>query len=126
MEYNVVTLYNKLNAFFVNVYQIDRSVFKIKVQIGHHSYSYDYVDNMYDLARTCFCFLINGYELLSNHLGFEFAHSIHTGIFSDFQEKIEEKKIEGTPLRRSPFRSAYQEDDVHDPDDEPPEIKDKS
>ena len=114
MEYNVVTLYNKLNAFFVNVYQIDRSVFKIKVQIGHHSYSYDYVDNMYDLARTCFCFLINGYELLSNHLGFEFAHSIHTGIFSDFQEKIEEKKFE---------RTAHQEDDDNEPDehaDEPP------
>ena len=126
MEYNVVTLYNRLNAFFVNVYQIKKSEFKVKVQIGHHSYSYDYVDNLYNLARSCFFFLINGYELLSNHLGFEFAASIHSGDFSEYEEyKPQEKKIEGTPLRRSSFRTAHQADDVQEPN-EPPEIKDKS
>ena len=117
MEYNVVTLYNRLNAFSVKVYQVEKSKFKIKTQIGHHSYSYDYVYNMYDLARTCFCFLINGYELLSNHLGFEFAASIHSADFSEYEEyKPQEKKVEGTPLiRRSSFRTAYQEEHYEPP-----------
>ena len=116
MDYKVVTLYNRLNSFVVNVYQIDRSAFKIKTQIGHHSYSYDYVYNMYDLARTCFCYLINNYELLSNHLGFEFAYAIHSGNFSEYEEhkpqekKIEEKKIEIT---------AHQADE---PDEPPPPL----
>ena len=128
MEYKVVTLYNRLNAFSVNVFQIDRSAFKIKTQIGHHSYSYDYVNNMYDLARSCFFFLINGYELLNNHLQYEFAYAIHSGDFSEYEEyKPQEKKIEGTPLRRSPFRTADEPDEhVDEPVDEPPEIKDKS
>ena len=121
MEYKVVTLYNRLNAFSVNVFQIDRSAFKIKTQIGHHSYSYDYVNNMYDLARSCFFFLINGYELLNNHLQYEFAYAIHSGDFSEYEEhkpqekKIEEKKIEIT---------ARQEDDenVDEPDEPPPPL----
>jgi len=108
MEYNVVTLYNRLNAFFVNVYQIKKNEFKIKTQIGHHSYSYDYV-NMYDLARSCFYFLINGYELLSNHLGFEFAASIHSGDFSEYEEYKPQEKIED-------------DEHVDEPDEPPPEI----
>jgi len=125
MEYKVVTLYNRLNAFSVNVYQINKNDFKIKTQIGHHSYSYDYVNNMYDLARACFCYLINGYELLNNHLQYEFAYAIHSGDFSEYeehkpQEKIEEKKIEGGPLiRRSSFRTAHQADE---PDEPPPPL----
>ena len=128
MDYKVVTLYNRLNAFSVNVYQISKNDFKIKTQIGHNSYTYDYVNNMYDLARTCFCYLINGYELLNNHLQYEFAYAIHSGDFSEYEEyKPQEKKIEGTPLRRSPFRTADEPDEhVDEPVDEPPEIKDKS
>ncbi len=125
MEYNVVTLYNRYNGFSVKVFQIKKSEFKIKTQIGHNSYSYDYVDNMYDLSRLCFCYLINGYELLSNHLQYEFAYAIHSGIFSEYEEhkpqekKIEEKKFEGIPLRRcSSFITAYQENDEHEPDEE--------
>jgi hypothetical protein len=121
MEYKVVTLYNRLNAFSVNVYQIKKSEFKVKVQIGHHSYSYDYVDNLYNLARSCFFFLINGYELLSNHLGFEFAASIHSGDFSEYEEyKPQEKKIEGKKIEIT----ARQEDDenVDEPDEPPPPL----
>ena len=94
MEYNVVTLYNRLNSFSVKVFQ-DRTSFKIKTQIGHHSYSYDYVNNMYDLARTCFCYLLNGYELLHNLLGPNFAYSIHNADFSEYEPQ--EEKVEGTP-----------------------------
>jgi hypothetical protein len=81
---------------------------------------------MYDLARTCFCYLINSYDLLQNNLGFEFAHAIHSSDFSEYEEhKPQEKKFEGSPLiRRSSFRTTYQEDEPVDEhvDEPPPEI----
>jgi len=87
----MVTLYNRLNHF------------KIKPQIGHHSYSYDYVNNKYDL--------------LNNLLDYVFCcTSIHSGNFSEYEEYKPQEKIESTPLiRRSPFRTAYQEEHYEPP-----------
>jgi hypothetical protein len=48
---------------------------------------------MYELARTCFCYLINGYSLVTNNLGYEFAYSIHSGIFTELEEPIGEPPL---------------------------------
>ena len=89
MNYMVVTLFNQKSNQNVFVYQKSRTEYKIKSQIGHNSYSIDYVWGLYELARTCFCYLINGYSLVNNNLGYSFANAIHSGDFSDLIEPEE-------------------------------------
>ena len=102
----VVTLYNPTNNYNIFVYQKSRSEFKVKSQIGHNSYSIDYVWGLPDLARSVFCFLINGFSLVTNNLGFEFAYSIHSGDFTELEEPIVEPPL---LTRCSQFRTAYEE-----------------
>ena len=101
MNYMVVTLFNPTNNFNIFVYQQSRTEFKIKSQIGHNSYNIDYCWGVYELARTCFCYMINGYQLVTNNLNYEFAYSIHAGDFSGLIEPIEEP-----PTRCSSSRAA--------------------
>ena len=93
MNYMVVTLFNPTNNYNIFVYQKSRTEFKIKSQIGHNSYSIDYIWGLYELARTCFCYLINGYSLVTNNLGYSFAYAIHSGDFTELIE-TEEKTFE--------------------------------
>ena len=76
--------------------------------IGHNSYNIDYCWGLYELARICFCYVINGHQLINNQLGFSFAYAIHTGEFSEFVEESNEEP----PLiqaRCSPTRTAYED-----------------
>ena len=106
IDYKVVSLHNKTNQFSIVIYQRTRTEFKIRTQVGFNSYSDDYVWGLYELARSVFCFLINGYELQTNHLGFEFAYSVHSGIFTE----LEIEQIGEPPLltRCDRFRTAYE------------------
>ncbi len=106
LDYKVVSLYNKTNQFNIEIYQRTRTEFKIRTQVGFNSYSDDYVFGMYELARTCFCYLINGYSLVTNNLGYEFAYAVHAGDFSNLKEPIEEPS---QLTRCSQFRTAYEE-----------------
>ena len=115
LDYKVVSLHNKSNQFSIEIYQRTRSEFKIKTQVGFRSFSDDYVFGMYELARTCFCFLINGYELVTNNLGYEFAYAVHAGDFSNLKEPIGEPPI---LTRCSQFRTSYEEP-VEEPAEEP-------
>ena len=121
IDYLVVSLYNTTNNYNIFVYQKSRTEFKIKSQIGHNSYSIDYIWGVPDLARTCFCFLINGFSLVTNNLGFEFGHAIHSGDFSG----LEEEQIGEPPLltRCSQFRASYEEP-VEEPVEEEPAVED--
>ena len=104
MNNMVCTMYNPNNNYSVFVYQKSRTEFRIKIQIGHNSYYIQYVWGLYESARTCFCYLINGYQLINNQLGHKFAFAVHAGEFSEFIEP------DGEPLlqaRCSPFRTAY-------------------
>ena len=106
LDYKVISLYNKSNQFSIEIYQRTKTEFKIRTQVGFNSYSDDYVFGMYELARTCFCYLINGYSLVTNNLGYEFAYAIHSGIFSGLEEPIGEPPI---LTRASNFRTGYEE-----------------
>ena len=119
IDYLVINMINPSNQFNIMVYQRTKTEFKIRTQIGFNSYSNDYVFGMYELARTCFCYLINGYSLVTNNLGFEFAYSIHSGDFS----KLENEPIGEPPLltRCSKFRTAYEEPTAEEPAEEPVE-----
>ena len=120
MNYMVVTLFNPTNNYNIFVYQKSRSEFKVKSQIGHNSYSIDYVWGVPDLARSVFCFLINGFSLVTNNLGFEFGHAVHAGDFSELDKPQEELPVlpeYERPLiqkRCSKFRTAYEEPTAED------------
>ena len=90
LDYLVVNMFNSSNHFNIMVYQRTRTEFKIRTQVSFNSYSDDYVFGMYELARTLFCFLINGYSLVTNNLGYEFAYAIHAGDFSQLIEPVGE------------------------------------
>ena len=120
MDYLVVTLFNRKSNLSVYVYQKSRTEYKIKLQVGHTSYSIDYVWGKYELARTCFCYMINGYNLVTNNLGLEFAHAIHAGDFSKLEEPTEEPPL--IQPRGTPFRTAY-ERNQEEPIEEPPLIQ---
>ena len=93
MNYLVVTLFNPKNNLNVFVYQKSRTEFKIKHQISYTSYSIDYVWGKYKLARTCFCYMINGFQLVQNNLNYEFAYAIHAGDFTGLIEPEEEPSL---------------------------------
>ena len=117
LDYKVVSLHNKTNQFSIDIFQRTRTEFKIRTQVGFNSYSDDYVFGLYELAKSCFCFLINGYELQTNNLGYEFAYSIHSGDFS----QLEKEPIEEPPLltRCNQFRTGYEP--AEEPAEEPVE-----
>ena len=106
IDYKVVSLHNKTNQFSIHIFQRTRTEFKIRTQVGFNSYSDDYVFGLYELAKSCFCFLINGYELVTNNLGYEFAYAIHSGDFSGLEEPMGEPPI---LTRASNFRTAYEQ-----------------
>ena len=116
IDYLVVNMINPSNQFNIMVYQRTKTEFKIRTQIGFNSYSDDYVWGLYGLARLVFCYLINGYELQTNHLGFEFAYSIHSGDFTELKEPIEEPPL---LTRCSPCRTVYEP--AEEPAEEPVE-----
>ena len=118
IDYLVVNMFNPSNQFNIMVYQRTKTEFKIRTQIGFNSYSNDYVFGIHELAKSCFCFLINGFSLVTNNLGFEFAYSIHSGDFS----QLEDEPIGEPPLltRCSKFRTAYEEP-AEEPAEEPVE-----
>ena len=120
LDYLVVNMFNPSNHFNIMVYQRTRTEFKIRTQVGFNSYSDDYVFGMYELARTCFCYLINGYSLVTNNLGYEFAYAIHAGDFSNLKEPIEEPPI---LTRASNFRTTYEEQ-AEEPIEEEPAVED--
>ena len=120
LDYKVVSLHNKSNQFSIDIFQRTRTEFKIRTQVGFNSYSDDYVWGLYDLTRSVFCFLINGYELLTNNLGYEFAYSVHSGDFSGLEESVEEPP---QLTRCSQFITAYEEpieEQAEEPAEEPP------
>ena len=120
LDYKVISLYNKSNQFSVEIYQRTRTEFKIRTQVGFNSYSDDYVWGLEELAKSCFCFLINGYELVTNNLGYEFAYAIHAGDFSQLKEPIEEPPL---LTRCSQFRTTYEEQ-AEEPIEEEPAVED--
>ena len=105
LDYKVVSLHNKSNQFSIVIYQRTRTEFKIRTQVGFNSYSNDYVFGMYELARTCFCYLINNYSLVTNNLGYSFAYAIHSGDFTELEEPIGEPPL---LTRCDQFRTAYE------------------
>ena len=114
--YLVVNMINPSNQFNIMVYQRTKFEYKIKTQIGFNSYSTDYVWGLYEVARSCFCYLINGYSLVTNNLGFEFGHAIHSGDFSELDKPEEEPPL--IQPRCSQFRTAYEP--IEDPIEPPP------
>ena len=86
MNMLVVTMYNQKQGFNVFVHQVSRHEFKIKQQLGMNSYNVEFVYGLYDLARNLFFLYINGFEMMQNNLGYEFAHAVHSGDFSELEE----------------------------------------
>mgnify|MGYP001100380861 CR=1 FL=1 len=111
LDYKVISLYNKSNQFTVEIYQRTKTEFKVRTKIGFTSFSDDYCHGMYELARTCFFYIINGYEMTHNNLGFEFAYAIHSGVFTEFEPPFKEptkKEEEPAPTPPPLTRTGYE------------------
>ena len=110
LDYKVISLYNKSNQFNIDVYQRTKTEYKIRTQIGFNSFSDDYCHGMYELAKTCFFYIINGYEMTNNNLGFEFAYAVHAGDFTEFELPFTEKAKEEEPPNPPPplTRTGYE------------------
>tara|TARA_R110001606_G_scaffold121899_4_gene254498 strand:- start:725 stop:1015 length:291 start_codon:yes stop_codon:yes gene_type:complete len=65
---------------------------------------------MYELAKTCFFYVINGYEMTHNNLGFEFAYAVHAGVFTEFEPPFKEPAKEEEPPSPPPplTRTGYE------------------
>ncbi len=103
LGYKVISLYNKTNNFNIDIFQKTKTEFKVRTQIGFNSYSTDYVWGMEDLAKSCFCFIINGYEMVTNNLGFDFMYASHSGDFTALIEPVEEPPVEPPIEEPSPL-----------------------
>ena len=118
LDYKVVSLYNKTNQSSVEIYQRTRTEFKIRTKIGFTSFNDEYCYGMYELARTCFCYIINNYEMTHNSLGFEFAYAVHAGVFSEYegrftdQPKEPEPEPTPPPLRRTGYEISLPIEDL--------------
>ena len=112
LDYKVISLYNKSNQFSVDIFQRTKTEFKVRTKIGFTSFSDDYCHGMYELARTCFFYVLNGYEMVHNNLGFDFAYAIHSGVFTEFEPPFKEPaKEEEPPIiqpRAPEFRTGYE------------------
>jgi len=122
LGYKVISLYNKTNNFNIDIFQKTKTEFKVRTQIGFNSYSTDYVWGMEDLAKSCFCFIINGYEMVTNNLGFDFMYASHSGDFTALIEPVEEPPVEPPIEEPSPLkRCEKQTEPAEEPAAEPAE-----
>jgi len=87
MNMLVVTMYNIKQGFNVFVHQISRNEFKIKQQLGVNSFTTEFCYGLHELAKILFVLYINGFEMMQNNLGYEFAHCVHSGNFSELEEE---------------------------------------
>ena len=114
LDYKVISLYNKSNQFSVDIYQKTKTEFKVRTKIGFTSFNDDYCHGMYELAKTCFFYIINGYEMVTNNLGYEFAYAVHSGVFSEYEPPFKEpakEPVEEPPIiqpRATEFRTGYE------------------
>ena len=111
MNYKVVSLFNKNNQFSVDIYQRTKTEYKVRTKIGFTSFSDDYCHGMYELAKTCFFYAINGYEMTQNNLGFEFAYAVHSGVFTEYEPPFNEpsfKEPEPEPTPQPLTRTGYE------------------
>lgn len=110
LDYKVISLYNKTNNFNIDIFQKTKTEFKVRTQIGFNSFSTDYVWGMEELAKSCFCFIINGYEMVTNNLGFDFVYAAHSGDFSELIEPPfkEQEPPPPPPLTRTLTRTGYE------------------
>ena len=104
LNYKVVSLYNKTNQFSVEIYQRTKTEYKVKTQIGFNSFNDDYVWGLYELARSIFFYIMNGFEMTHNTLGYDFAYAVHSADFSQFEPPFTDKPIkeEETPPTQRP------------------------
>ena len=112
LDYKVISLYNKTNQFSVDIYQRTKTEYKVRTKIGFTSYNDDFCYGMYELARTCFFYVVNGYEMVHNTLGFEFAYAVHAGVFTEYEGPFTDQQKEPEPetpppppLRRSGYEN---------------------
>ena len=113
LDYKVISLYNKSNQFSIDIFQRTKTEFKVRTKIGFTSYNDDYCHGMYELAKTCFFYIINGYEMVTNNIGYEFAYAVHSGNFTEYEPpfKEQEKEEEEPPIiqpRATEFRTGYE------------------
>jgi len=94
LDFKVVSLYNKLNKVYIDIFQQTNKEFKIRTQISFNTYNYDYVWGLYELSRSVSFHIIYGYEMVYNNLGYDFAYAVHTGDFKAFEPPNEEQPIE--------------------------------
>lgn len=87
MNMLVVTMYNIKQGFNVFVHQISRNEFKIKQQLGVNSFTTEFCYGLHELAKILFVLYINGFEMMQNNLGYDFAHAVHSGNFSELEEE---------------------------------------
>lgn len=85
LDFKVVSLYNKLNKVYIDIFQQTNKEFKIRTQISFNTYNYDYVWGLYELSRSVSLHIIYGYEMVYNNLGYDFAYAVHTGDFKEFE-----------------------------------------
>ena len=120
MNMLVVTMYNQKQGFNVFVHQVSRHEFKIKQQLGVNSYNVEFVYGLYDLARNLFFLYINGFEMMQNNLGYEFAHCVHSGNFSELEQLEQENKRqiqnndEDKPLCRTESIDDHTDENMND------------
>lgn len=120
LDYKVISLYNKSNQFTIDIYQRTKTEFKVRTKIGFTSYNDDYCHGMYELAKTCFFYIMNGYEMVHNNLGYEFAYSVHSGNFTEYEPPFKEEAKEPAeeppiiqptpPLTRTGYENSLLED----------------
>ena len=123
LDYKVISLYNKANQFSVEIYQRTKTEFKVRTKIGFTSFNDEYVYGMYELSKTCFFYIINGYEMTHNNLGFEFAYAVHAGVFTEYEEPFKEpttKEEEQEPPPPPPLRRTGYENSL--PIEEPADL----
>jgi len=117
MNMLVVTMYNQKQGFNVFVHQVSRHEFKIKQQLGVNSYNVEFVYGLYDLARNLFFLYINGFEMMQNNLGYEFAHCVHSGNFSELEEENKrqiQNNDEDKPLCRTESIDDHTDENMND------------
>ena len=94
LDFKVVSLYNKLNKVYIDIFQQTNTEFKIRTQISFNTYNYEYVWGLYELSRSVSFHIIYGYEMVYNNLGYDFAYAVHAGNFKAFEPPDELPPIE--------------------------------
>jgi len=94
LDLKVVSLYNKTNKVYIDIFHRTKREFKIRTQITFNKYNYDYVWGLYELSRSVFFYIINGYEMVYNNFGYDFSYAVHSGDFKKFEPPNEERAEE--------------------------------